>query len=144
MIDLVRQGEYDRIQVIDNVECMKEILTILEPQALMVKPEGSVDDLEEHLEKLVEKVSDKAMSTVLDGTRNDASHGSDLPQMPDLVEGMSNLNVKLDAVLEFATLQRSDMIQNFRGNEREELSRSCMRSQARAKPLQRIVNVWFV
>ena len=40
--------------------------------------------------------------------------------MPDLVEEMINLYIKLDAVLEFATLLRSDIIQDFSGIEREE------------------------
>ena len=42
---------------------MKEILAILDPQALRDKPEGSGDDLGVHLEKLVEKATDKVIST---------------------------------------------------------------------------------
>jgi len=34
LLGLVRQGRYDMIQVIDTAECMKEMLTILDPPAL--------------------------------------------------------------------------------------------------------------
>jgi len=41
--------------------------------------------------------------------------------MPHLVEEVNNLNIKLDAALEFATFLRSvNMIQDFNGIEREE------------------------
>ena len=42
----------------DVVECMKEILVIPEPQALGDETEESGDNLEKHLEKLVEKATD--------------------------------------------------------------------------------------
>jgi len=41
--------------------------------------------------------------------------GAPQTQLSDLVEGMKDLHVKLDATLEFTTLIRSDLIQNFNG-----------------------------
>ena len=81
--------------LIDTIEYMKEVLNTLEPQALRYKLKESEDDLEEHLEKLVEKAAGKAISTVSAGTRNDADQGSELPQVSDLVEEMINLNTSI-------------------------------------------------
>jgi len=123
LLDSVRQGKYVMSQVTDTIECMKKVLAILELHALRNKSEGSEDDLEEYLEKPVENATGKAILTVLAGTRNNTNQGSELPQISDLVKEMSNLNIKGDAALEFSTLIRSDMIQDFSGIERDEHKR---------------------
>ena len=65
--------------------------------------------------------SNKVILTVLVRTSSGESKGLELTQMPHLVEEVNNLNIKLDAALEFATFLRSvNMIQDFNGIEREE------------------------
>ena len=65
MLYSVRQGIFDRTQVIDTVvECMKEMLAILEPQALQ-ELETSEAKLKEYLGKLVETAVNRAISSTM-------------------------------------------------------------------------------
>ena len=64
MLDSVRQGTFDRAQVTDTVECMEEILAILEPQALQ-ELETSEAKLKEYLGKLVETAVNRAISSTM-------------------------------------------------------------------------------
>ena len=99
---------------------MKEILVTLEPQGLREESERCEEDLEEHLETLVESATSKAISTNLASTSSGGGQGISQTQMSDLVEETKDLHIKLDAALHFVTLLKSDMIQDFNGIEIEE------------------------
>jgi len=113
MLESVRQGNFDRTQVADTVDCMKESLAILEPQ----RQAGGV------LGEAGGKAASTAISTTMAKSNSEGLLGTSQPQMAYLMEGMKDLHAKLDATLELATIMTNDLIQDFDGIQLEEQRR---------------------
>jgi len=76
LLDSVRQGNFDRTQVIDTVECMNKILATLESQVLRKKSEDCENKLEDYLERLLENATSKVISTASTKTSSGGGQGT--------------------------------------------------------------------
>ena len=92
---------------------MKKILVTLVPHALREESEGSEDDLEDQLERIVENETSKAISTAFTRISSGEGQGTSQTQMSDLVEGMKDLNTKLDTEW---SLQHSQKVPRFKAS----------------------------